>query len=549
MAFDQAIPFRFADEFEIRDALLSIKQSGGQVARIYTLSVRRPNDPENMPRHVLGPGEFNEAGFVALDKCLQIANEYGIRLIIPFVDNWKWWGGRGDYAAFRSKKSDDFWSDAEIIADFKKTISFVVNRVNTFTGETYKNDRAILAWETGNELTSPPEWTRDIAAYIKSVDHNHLLIDGKHGSILQQSSINDPNIDMVTTHHYQKNSSEIVAMLNRNAAMAKGKKPYFVGEFGFIDTKGVENVLNAVIESTCAGALIWSLRGHNTDGGFYWHSEPFGGNLFKAYHWPGFASGDAFDERGCVALVRKKAFEIQNLAQPDLQPPAPPHLLPIKEGAALTWQGAAGAAGYAIERADTKTGPWTILADSVSDAEVQYRSLFNDTSAQIGAAYFYRIIAKNSAGASPPSNTVRAPKVRHHTLVDECRDWSTIHKIIGSPTVVNDNARKSKEDAHRFAGRNGDGIVYSLDQQIESFRLYAFFLNDVGNFRISGSSDGLSFADLPFSRTDYFPGKSEYDYNKPALFSSDVLPPGIKFLKIEFTTAGELSRIEIKYGH
>ena len=549
MAFDAAIPFRFPDEFEIRDALLSIKQSGGRVARIYTLSVHRPNDPADMPRHVLGPGEFNEEGFVALDKCLQIANEFGIRLIIPFVDNWKWWGGRGDYAAFRGKNSDDFWSDPELIADFKKTINFVVNRVNTLTGETYKNDRAILAWETGNELESPPEWTRDIAAYIKSIDHNHLLIDGKHGSILQQESLNDANIDMVTTHHYQKNPSEIVAMLKRNAAMAKGQKPYFVGEFGFIDTKGVGNVLDAVIRSNCVGALIWSLRGHNTDGGFYWHSEPFGGNLFKAYHWPGFASGKAFDEAGCVALIREKAFEIQNLPQPEMKPPAAPYLLPINDVAAFTWRGAAGATGYKIERAESETGPWITIADSVSDADVQYRPLFNDTSAQIGAAYYYRIIAKNRAGASSPSNIVLSAKVSRHTLVDECRDWSNVHQVIGSPSVVNDKARKSKEDAHRFAGRNGDAVVYHLDEQIESFLLYTFFHNDVSNFRISGSSDGLTFADVPFDRTDYFPGKGEYDYNKPTLLSSNLIPPGIKFLKIEFTSASELSRIEVKYGH
>jgi len=126
MAFDQTIPFRFPDEFEIRDALLSIKQSGGQVARIYTLSVRRQSDP--------------------------------------------------------------FWSDPALIADFKKTIRFALNRVNTLTGITYKKDHAILAWETGNELTSPPAWTRNIAAFVKS-------------------------IDMVTTHHYQKKSSEIITMI------------------------------------------------------------------------------------------------------------------------------------------------------------------------------------------------------------------------------------------------------------------------------------------------------------------------------------------------
>jgi hypothetical protein len=53
MRFEQTMHFRFPNEYEITDALKSIKQMGGQVVRIYTLSVRKTDDPENMPRHIL----------------------------------------------------------------------------------------------------------------------------------------------------------------------------------------------------------------------------------------------------------------------------------------------------------------------------------------------------------------------------------------------------------------------------------------------------------------------------------------------------------------
>ena len=37
---------------------------------------------------------------------------------------------------------------------------------------------------------------------------------------------------------------------------------------------------------------------HRREGGFYWHMEVgTGRNIYKAFHWPGFASGDRYDER------------------------------------------------------------------------------------------------------------------------------------------------------------------------------------------------------------------------------------------------------------
>ena len=50
------------------------------------------------------PGKFNEDAFRTLDQVLDVANRTGVRLIIPFVDNWSWWGGRAEYAGFRGKK-------------------------------------------------------------------------------------------------------------------------------------------------------------------------------------------------------------------------------------------------------------------------------------------------------------------------------------------------------------------------------------------------------------------------------------------------------------
>src|ERR1043166_4926650 len=155
MTFEATNEWRFPDEFEITDALTTIKQMGGRVARTYVISICKKTGPNPMPCHVKRPGEFNEEAFRALDKVLEVANRAGVRVIIPLVDNWKWWGGAEQYAEFRGKTAEAFWTDPDIIADFKQTVQYVINRRNTYTGKLYKDDKAVLAWETGNELYSP----------------------------------------------------------------------------------------------------------------------------------------------------------------------------------------------------------------------------------------------------------------------------------------------------------------------------------------------------------------------------------------------------------
>jgi endo-1,4-beta-mannosidase len=69
---------------------------------------------------------------------LAIANQKGIRVIIPFIDNWKWWGGIPAMAAFRDKQAGDFWTDDQLFEDYKDIVRYVVNRTNTITGVQYK---------------------------------------------------------------------------------------------------------------------------------------------------------------------------------------------------------------------------------------------------------------------------------------------------------------------------------------------------------------------------------------------------------------------------
>lgn len=546
LPFSEANAWRLPDRFEITDALESVRQQGGTVARPYVLSVARTNDAPGTPRHVLGPGQFNEAAFRALDQVLQVANETGIRLILPLVDNWSWWGGRTEYAGFRGKPKDFFWTDVEVISDFKQTIRFVLTRTNTFTGVPYRDDKAILCWETGNELQSPAAWTRELASYIKSLDPNHLVMDGYHTTQLRDESLTMPEIDIVTTHHYPGGGRTFADLVRANWAKAKGKKPYVVGEFGFVDTAQMAATLEAVVQTGTSGALAWSLRFRNREGGFYWHSEPSGGNKYKAFHWPGFPSGADYDEANLLGLLRRRAFEIRGLPLPDIPVPAPPRLLPIADAAAISWQGSVGATSYVVERAARPTGPWTVVGADVDETAVQYRPLFADTHVDKGQ-WFYRVCARNKAGLSAPSSIVGPVVVEHATLVDELADFSQLHARQGALELRSLECRRAKEDASRLAGGASSSITYRLGGPVQSCRLYAFFPGAIADFRFSLSADGQTFTDTPSTQQVYFHGAGDYNYWKPVLYECQPAASEARFLKIEFRGEAQIGRVEIAY--
>ncbi|MCC6395404.1 MAG: hypothetical protein IT282_00180, partial [Bacteroidetes bacterium] len=449
LPFSGTNPWRLPDEFEIRDALTAISQMGGKVARTYVISVRRQDDDPDIIRHVEGPGRFHEDAFKALDKVLQVANEVGVRVIIPFVDNWQWWGGPAEYAAFRGKSRDAFWTDPELIEDLKSTIHFVLNRRNTCTGIAYKDDKAIMAWETGNELDAPFSWTSEIAAYVKSQDYNHLLIEGIHAKELSPEAIDDPNIDVLSTHHYGDPRASLQAIV-ANAGMARGKKPYIIGEYGIIPTQDIREITDTIIHQGLAGGMLWSLRFRNRNGGFYCHYEY---NGYAAYRWPGFPDGDPYDERLVLGLIRDKAHQIDSSPVPRLPVPAPPLLLGATSGLALSWQGSAGARSYSVERRDADSANWTVVAQAIDESRYQYRPLYVDETAAAGKVYFYRVQARNESGLSEYSNTAGPFSTGALTLVDEMESFDRVFQKDGFLTLLTfQDIRKAKEDRSRLVG-------------------------------------------------------------------------------------------------
>ena len=551
MAFGKPHAFGLPVSYEIEDAMNSVKQMGGQVIRLYTFPVKRSDEPANVPKYVTGPGEFDENSFLTMDSVLALANKTGVRLIVSFLNNWKWMGGRPQYAEFRGKTEDDFWTDPQLIKDFEKTINYVINRTNTVTGVKYKDDKSILCWETGNELSCPVSWTTEICRYIKSQDKNHLVMDGFNANgnrEVREESVEDPNIDIISSHHYETDPAEVIEHIKTNDSIINGRKPYIIGEFGFLSTTAISHIIDKIIANErISGALIWSLRYHRAEGGFYWHSEPAGFGLYKAYHWPGFRSGNEYDEINLMKMYREKAFEIRGMKIPEIPVPEAPTLLPVNDAVHISWQGSTGASSYDIQRAQKAEGPWKTIGFSVSDAAVQYFPLFADETAKPGNEYFYRVIAKNNSGVSYPSNVQGPVKVYYYSLIDNADNFGKPYHKSDKISIDTRDDRKFKEDMYRYKGDKNDFIVYRVNGYIKGFKVYSFAEKNIPALSVSLSKDGNEYSPELQSILKSEPSSGDYGYWVPATYETDKVNGEFHYLRLKFNDAAEIARVEIYY--
>lgn len=539
--------------WEQEDAMKTLKQMGGTATRTYVLSIHKKDDYKGKIRNVEGPGQFNEKSFKAIDKMLQLADKNGIRVIIPLVDEYEWWGGIKDYAAFEGKSKAQFWTDPKVIGDFKETIKYILNRTNTYTGIKYKNDPAILAWETGNELVPKSStWTHDIAAYIKSMDHHHLVMDGSYG--IQKSSLTDPDIDIVSNHYYPNHYKDYVKQVNLDRQETKGKKPLIIGEFSFIQTPQLKTFLNTVIQNGTSGAMLWSLRYHNKDGGFYQHTEStYNGVFYGSYRWPGFPSGSGYDETNALKALSNAAYKIRGLKNPGLPVPAAPQLLPIHSVSDISWQGSVGAQSYTLERAISKSGPWAVLSSNVYDAVTTGSQLYDDTTAKTGQEYYYRVKALNRTGSSPYSNVV-GPVKPNHMILDGLKNYSNMYAHTADLTVVGDDPPAYGEDAFRLKPLHSSSsqiVSYALPSSMASangvearfLRLvtYSGSAKSKADFKVFSSTDDQQYTPLAMTAT-------AKNGSNETVYETHSFPKQTQYVRIQFPDSdAELGQVEFGY--
>lgn len=539
--FDTLRHQRLPDEFEIRDGLETIRLMGGRVVRIYVLSVRKATDPPDVVRHVLGPGQFNEDAFVALDRVLAIAAELDLRVILPFVDNWPHWGGVAEYAAFRGKPRDAFFTDEQLLRDFEATIDKVLLRTNTINRRAYRDDPTIWAWETGNELQRPDKWAARVTRYIKERDSNHALIDGTNGPSVREASLNDPYVDIVSSHHYGQVKTNL-RLIDENVRRIRGRKRYFIGEFGLWSAADTELMLRHVLDLPIEGALIWGLRGHTRDGGFYHHMER---PPFQSFHLTGSDSGAPYDEQIIMNLMRTLAFGAQKLPVPPVPAPRPPAMVDVSSHGAIRFRGALGARDYTIERQLVPDGAWQVVADHFDETRVPYRP-FIDLEAPVGQKVRYRVSAANDSGRSEPSAPSEEISIEGRLLVDEMDQAANPARAGSLVEVTTEHEGRCKMDRFRLKGPTGARVVYRLEDRATTMRIYAFTLRAGKSFELAWSADGHDFTNLQSEEESFHLPGDNPETLWPMRVTATAIPAAARELAITWLMSAQIGRVEIE---
>ena len=549
LKFESSNPYALPTEYEIRDALMTIKEMGGQVVRMYTIPVRSSKLPADAVTYVEAPGVFNEEAFKNLDLVMALADELGVRVIIPFLNNWQWFGGAPNYAEFRGKEYEDFWVDEQLWTDFQATVDHLLNRTNTINGKKYIEDKAIFCWESGNELQNPYPWVQRLAAHVKSIDSSHLFMDGYHAvddTPFYPEVFDDDNIDIISSHHYELDPMDMLRNIQNKVDTINGRKPYFVGEFGFVSTTGLEMVLDYLLkEERVFGAMSWSIRHHHHEGGFYWHSEPSGLDLYKAFHWPGFESGENYDEENLLRIFRESAFEIQGKDVPEVSIPSPPKMLPCLDDNTLRWQGSMGARYYEVYRKEDGEAEWKLIEPYASETNRPYFPGYIDVSSEIGKTYLYKMKAINESGSSEFSNVIEVSDIESKLFVDHPSNTAKCLSSI-DVTIESGGDRDYKEMLTRMKGVEGSEVLYRTEGNIQNVVVYAFSKVPTASLKFYTSSDGIEFVPATFEFEEYSLGDKLYDYMVPVKYS---LKSHTKhnIVRIVFENITYIGRVEINH--
>jgi mannan endo-1,4-beta-mannosidase len=574
--FESDTRLRLPNEYELRDAVATVKQMHGRVMRTFVITVTDGSDPHYMVRTAGEDVAFNEDAMRVLDKLLQICNEEGVRVAIPLVNYHE--GVRGSVATY----GEDFFtvgSDANL--RFKRMVARLLNRTNTFTGVRYKDDKAIMGWESGNEIVigqqpERAEWLHDLAAFVKRAAPHQLFIDGRNkpddvyafsdGAMTHDYDefLDDENIDVVSYHTYvgftgPVTDSSLPEELRVPSAgdigatntlrimreLTRGRMPLVVGEIAmYMEPSTLERFLDELIAGGTSGANWWATRFHNRDGGFYKHSD--NGSQHEDLNWPGFPGTRDYlpeidEEIAIQSTLRSKAWTIMGHSgePPALPAPATPRLLPIPDVGHISWQGSTGAQSYAVQRSESKHGPWSTVG-TVHDNLATYSSLFHDAEARRGQSYYYRVLAQNSGGVSAPSNLSSRVVVDRQWVVDDLFDFSKTYSREPNAGLLKSYAQTPfQEDIGVLRSRNqtSTSVEYATAGTLTKAAVYAH--NGPGNVSLYGSRDGESYVELPTTSTTYQGAtRTRHSYRGVSDY---------RFLKVELTGSAVVGRVEIEY--
>jgi len=159
------------------------------------------------------PGVLDDSLHAGLDYLLAAMAERHMHAVLYLNNYWEWSGGMAQYTAWANggggidpedstgyrgfmNYSATFYANQNATALFREYVRRIVTRENSRNGRFYRDDPTIMAWQLANEprpgTDSPvgeanlPEfyrWIAETAAYIHSLDTNHLVSTGSEGTV------------------------------------------------------------------------------------------------------------------------------------------------------------------------------------------------------------------------------------------------------------------------------------------------------------------------------------------------------------------------------
>lgn len=239
-------------------------------------------------------GNYDDRAFTQLDYVLAAARRNGIRVIIALRDYaWNPWprdlqdpywllGG----GTTSKPNKDAILVNADAKEAYKRFIGHVLDRVNSVTGQRYRDDSTVFAWDLLNDANFTDKetlssWVTEISGYIRKTDSVHFLTISAPDAYQKWYDPGEgnwrvfanPAIDYISLHYYAPpdlydpvDASNVAKIKTRVKTGLQFGKPVVFDEFGVEGTgpslQARVNLYRTVMETVLAnggsGALFWS---------------------------------------------------------------------------------------------------------------------------------------------------------------------------------------------------------------------------------------------------------------------------------------------------
>lgn len=347
-------PGSTGDRARLRRELDALAEIGVTNLRVLAVSELSESRRSVKPATQYSPGTFDDSLLIGLDFLLAELSERDLHAVLYLGNYWEWSGGFTQYNIWAGGPAVDpettghnwddymdyagaFYANPPAQKMFRATIEEVVTRVNTVNGRPYSEDPTIMAWQLANEprpgtvdgegkknLGDFYRWISETAAFIDSLDSNHLISTGSEGVIgtlvsedYYREAHTSRHIDYLTIHiwpHIWKWFDPLSAeetmdstlwktgeYIRQHLSLARAlQKPLIIDEFGLVrDFRSIEpgtrttsrdlfydDVYRIIHDSAKAGAPI---SGSNF---WAWGGEAFAGRLVGVWRPGGALTGD-----------------------------------------------------------------------------------------------------------------------------------------------------------------------------------------------------------------------------------------------------------------